>query len=272
MTFPVEFHIGSLRIPAHTVLEVIAYTAGFQAYLLIRRRNRDSGPRVDQSAWVICGAICGAFLGSKLLVIAESWPAYLKQFRATRDPALWLSGKTVVGGLLGGWIGVEIAKRCVGVAQRTGDSFVIPLAIGIAVGRVGCFLTGLEDHTHGVATNLPWAVDFGDGIPRHPAQLYEIAFVITWTAAISLAGARRRPGGRFRLFLLGYLLFRFAVEFIKPTLRMYGGLSAIQWASLAGAAVCAWQLSPRGRGSTGGSGQLLRKSLESGPSEPIHRS
>jgi phosphatidylglycerol---prolipoprotein diacylglyceryl transferase len=57
------------------------------------------------------------------------------------------------------------------VRRATGDVFAIPLTVGIAVGRVGCFLTGLADNTHGLPANLPWAIDYGDGIPRHPAQL-----------------------------------------------------------------------------------------------------
>jgi len=59
----------------------------------------------------------------------------------------------------------------------------VELVMGIAIGRVGCFLTGLPDHTYGVHSSLPWAVDFGDG-PRHPTQLYEIAFVMLLGAAI----------------------------------------------------------------------------------------
>src|SRR5260370_21930725 len=95
-----------------------------------------------------------------------------------RDPGAWLGGKTIVGGLLGGWAGVEIAKKCMGIAWSTGDLYVFPLIFGMAVGRVGCFLTRLEDHTCGSFTSPPWAVDFGDG-PRPPAQLYYIAFLLT---------------------------------------------------------------------------------------------
>ena len=73
----------------------------------------------------------------------------------------------IVGGLLGGWAGVEIAKRVLRIRYSTGDLFVFPLVVGMSIGRVGCFLTGLDDHTCGTWTGLPWAVDFGDG-PRHP--------------------------------------------------------------------------------------------------------
>jgi len=69
-------------------------------------------------------------------------------------------------------------KRYIGLRTSTGDLYAIPLALGIAIGRIGCFLTGLSDNTYGTATNLPWAINFGDGIPRHPTQLYEIAFLL----------------------------------------------------------------------------------------------
>lgn len=87
-------------------------------------------------------------------------------------------GKTIVGGLLGSWFAVELGKKLEGITTRTGDLFAIPLCIGIAVGRVGCLLAGLADDTYGKPTSLLWAVDFGDGIARHPTQAYEILFCV----------------------------------------------------------------------------------------------
>ena len=89
-----------------------------------------------------------------------------------------MGGKTIVGALVFGMIAVELMKRYIGLQQSTGDLYAIPLALGIAIGRIGCFLTGLADDTYGVATSLPWGVDFGDGVHRHPTQLYEIAFLL----------------------------------------------------------------------------------------------
>ena len=105
--------------------------------------------------------------------------------------------------------------------------------MGIAVGRIGCFLTGLPDRTHGIETGLPWGVDFGDGIIRHPTQLYEVAFLaLLFVLMLRLAGRLRVAGDQFKLFMLAYMTFRLAVEFIKPVVRI-GGVSAIQWACLA---------------------------------------
>jgi phosphatidylglycerol:prolipoprotein diacylglycerol transferase len=100
------------------------------------------------------------------------------------NPSYLMGGKTIVGALVFGLIAVELMKRYIGVRQSTGDLYAIPLALGIAIGRIGCFLTGLSDNTYGTPTKLPWAINFGDGIPRHPTQLYEITFLLLLIAIL----------------------------------------------------------------------------------------
>lgn len=157
----------------------------------------------------------GAWLGSKLLVLL----ANLRGF-GTVDSWVRLigGGKSAVGAILGGWVGIEYTKHKLQLRTQTGEFFVYPLAVGTAIGRIGCFVTGLEDETHGVASNLPWAVDYGDGVPRHPAQLYEAVYVIILALALHRFAARRTmsEGRLFRLYLAGYLAFRFGLDFIKP--------------------------------------------------------
>jgi phosphatidylglycerol:prolipoprotein diacylglycerol transferase len=183
---------------------------------------------------LICGAISGALIGA----VGLDWFS---------DPAVWLThgdrlgalvlqGKTVVGGLLGGMIGVEITKKYLRLTRSTGDDFVRPLIVGIMVGRVGCFLTGLSDNTAGNQTALPWGVNFGDGIYRHPTQIYEILFLLCLWGLIEFVNARRRfqSGDLFKIFMAGYLLFRLLVDFIKPYPGIFVGLNVIQLACLAG--------------------------------------
>jgi len=126
-------------------------------------------------------------------------------------------------------IGIEMAKKLTGQTRSTGDAFVLPICVGLAIGRVGCFVAGLHDDTYGLPTTLPWGVDFGDGIPRHPTQLYEIGVVVALGTALHRARFAT-PGLAFKLFLSAYLLWRLVVEFLKPVPVAYPlGLSGIQW-------------------------------------------
>jgi phosphatidylglycerol---prolipoprotein diacylglyceryl transferase len=154
-----------------------------------------------------------------------------------------VGGKTIVGALAFGLLSVELMKRYIGLRASTGDLYAIPLALGIAIGRVGCFLTGLADNTYGTPTLLPWAVDFGDSIPRHPTQLYEIAFLLLlipmlWAVlartgmgskATGSRGLGTQPGDAFKLLMVAYMTFRLLADFIKPYPRLFLGLGAIQW-------------------------------------------
>jgi len=91
---------------------------------------------------------------------------------------IWLSGVhalgfSMVGGLAGAIASIEAFKRMTGITGSTGIAFAAPFAATVAVGRLGCFFAGLDDYAYGTPTGLPWGVDFGDGIRRHPVQLYE---------------------------------------------------------------------------------------------------
>lgn len=137
---------------------------------------------------------------------------------------LWLTGidgiaRSIEGALAGGILAVEALKVVAGLRGSTGLRFVAPLATAIAVGRIGCFLAGLDDVTYGTATSLPWGVDFGDGVPRHPVQLYESAAMAIFLAAFLWAARRQiavvlRAG--FYLFVGVYAGQRFLWEFLKP--------------------------------------------------------
>lgn len=217
--------MGDPRI--HLLFEVAGVIAAAITYFAIRKGDPLPGPIRMR---ILAGAGLGATIGARLLF----WlcdPALT--IAHITDPAYLFGGKTVVGGLLGGLIGVEWIKKIDGVTRSTGDAFVYPLIAAIAFGRVGCFLYGPADHTYGDPTSLPWGIAIVDGVKRHPVALYEIAFLLI--AGALLTRVRGREGDRFRLFLASYLSFRLAVDFIKPEPpRMFGGMSAIQWACIAG--------------------------------------
>jgi len=218
----------------HTAFEVAAYFVGFRVFLW--QRHRLALPALagtDRSLWIGVAAIVGAALGAKLGYWIEDPRNAFADFPDWRH---LLEGKTIVGALLGGLIGVELVKRAIGVRDSSGDAFALPLMLGIAIGRIGCFVAGLGDHTYGTPTSLPWAVDFGDGLPRHPTQLYEIAFLIVLAITIAYRrAALSLPGDRFRAFMIAYLGFRFCIDFIKPMPYVYFGLvSGIQLLCLGG--------------------------------------
>ena len=169
-------------------------------------------------------------LGSRILALLQQAP----RLKLTWQSIFLPGGKTIVGGLLGGWLAVEMVKRLSGIPSRTGDPFVVPLCIGIAVGRIGCFLAGLADDTYGTQTSLPWGVDFGDGIVRHPTQLYEVVFLGALAFVLYRYNRQSHPeGATFRLFMASYLAWRLAVDFIKPQPVVHG-MSVIQWSCVAG--------------------------------------
>jgi prolipoprotein diacylglyceryltransferase len=227
--FDLSFQLGPLTISPHVVFESLAYVVAFELYRRQRRTQGDFLPASARSS-VIVAAIVGAALGSKILGWLED---PLDTIAHWRDPAWLMGGKTIVGALLGGTLAVEWTKARMGVRRRTGDLFALPLAAGIAIGRIGCFLAGLRDHTYGTPTTLPWGVDFGDGVRRHPTQLYEVvAMLVLGWLLWRLGRLPHRTGDLFRAFLTLYMAWRLAVDFLKPEPRL-AGLTAIQWCAAA---------------------------------------
>jgi phosphatidylglycerol---prolipoprotein diacylglyceryl transferase len=230
-------------LPVHPVMEAAAYFAG---YRLHRHRARTEADPLSPSRrlGVIISAGMGALLGSKLPGL-WTWFVHSRSAAAPAlDAGLTLpgpfGGKTLVGGILFAWLAVEAAKRILGIRVSTGDAFIIPLIFAMIIGRAGCFLAGVEDGTQGLPSLMPWAVDYGDGVARHPAPLYEIAFLGMLWLGLWKARNSWAPGGRFKMFILAYMGFRFAIDFLKPDPDVALGLSSVQWTALAGLALLAW--------------------------------
>jgi phosphatidylglycerol:prolipoprotein diacylglycerol transferase len=141
-----------------------------------------------------------------------------------------LSGKTILLGLVGGYLGVELGKLYLGIKTKTGDSFAVPVATAIGVGRLGCFFGGC---CYGIPTELPWGTVFPtvDLIARHPTQIYECVFHLTMALFLYWALVNGRFQGQLiKLYFLSYFAFRFLTEFLRPEIDWWGGLSAYQWA------------------------------------------
>ena len=266
VTLPIVFHLFGLALPAHLVMETLAYAVGFRLYLFLRKQQKDSlSDEVRLTA--LAGGVVGAAIGSKLLGFMEHpelWRLVAK------NPVYAMAAKTILGGLLGGIIGVEIAKAMTGVTRSTGDLYVFPLLVAIMIGRVGCLLTGVSDGTWGDPTRFFMGFDAGDGVMRHPTPLYEILFLgllglVLWVVQ---RRARLRDGDLFKIFIMAYCAWRFVIEFIKPvttyalsglnivqiiaTVSHGGGLSLLQMAALMGFVWYGWVFAQRRWGKHGG--------------------
>jgi phosphatidylglycerol:prolipoprotein diacylglycerol transferase len=207
--------------PVYPVFMLAAVGTGV---LVARAQGRVLDLTGRQRFGLALGAFVGAMLGAKIPFLFQDWDRLV-------SGAAWLDGgKTITTGLVGGYFGVEVAKHALGLRVKTGDAFAVPVAAAVAVGRLACFVGGC---CFGTPTSLPWGIDFGDGVRRHPTQLYEFAFHVT--AAFALAALRRR--GRFprqliKLYILSYLVFRFATEYLRPEPVLALGLTVYQWAAV----------------------------------------
>ncbi|MBX7194073.1 MAG: prolipoprotein diacylglyceryl transferase [Sandaracinaceae bacterium] len=194
--------------------------------VLVRRRLAPqlALPRTQKLALAL-GALIGAGIGAKL-------PFLLDDPEATRTGLVWITdGRTLTWGLVGGYLGVEIAKLVAGIRLKTGDSFAPAVAASIAIGRVGCFVGGC---CFGAEAHVPWAVDFGDGVPRHPTQLYEAAFhALAFVVLLWMGRRELLTTHRMKAYVITYFVYRFVTEWIRPEPRGLFGLTFYQWSSLA---------------------------------------
>lgn len=185
--------------------------------------------REERLLIIYLAALVSAFLGAKVVYLAaEGWMSW-------NDPQrwmIWATGKTILGALLGGYAGVEIAKRVTGYTAATGDWFALIAPLGIVLGRVGCLL-------HGCCLGREcapswWTIMDAQGVARWPAVPVEIGFNLV---AIFVFGVLKRrhllPGQHFHFYLIGYGLFRFAHEFLRATPRVAVGISGYQIAAIA---------------------------------------
>jgi phosphatidylglycerol---prolipoprotein diacylglyceryl transferase len=178
--------------------------------------------------FIYIAALLSAFVDAKIVyLIAEGWLDWPL-------PDRWLrlaTGKSILGALLGGYAGVEIAKRVLGYRSVTGDLFAIIAPLGIAIGRIGCLINGC---CLGRVCEPAWySIADARGIPRWPAVPLEFAFNLAALASFFILRQIQRPaasaptvetppryalqGQHFHLFLISYGLFRFVHEFWRDT-------------------------------------------------------
>jgi phosphatidylglycerol:prolipoprotein diacylglycerol transferase len=201
------------------------------ALLLLSPTTRQFTRPADRARYYTMQAVTalGAAVGAKLGVLFGDalWP--LRPFDDWS--ALLASGRSIAGALLFGFLAVEVAKPILRYDIPPNDRFAVMLPFSIAIGRLGCLVAGC---CRGAPWDGPFAVVYADGIPRHPAQLYESLFQLLAGWALLVMWRRGVLFGRlFAAYLAGYGVFRFATEFIRDTEKPFAGLSAYQWMSVA---------------------------------------
>src|ERR1700730_1252474 len=209
----------------HAIFDVIAWACAGLSIYWVTRRAGVCFPAAPASDWhYIAVLVFGAGVGAVAFGTLNLWLS--QQVGVARS---------IEGALAGGIVAVELYKRSAGITVRTGARFALPLAVGVAVGRIGCYLAGLDDFTYGTPTTLPWGHDFGDGIARHPVQLYESAAMAGFAIAYIVAVVRRNGfviDNGFYLVLAFYGAQRFVWEFLKPYAALIGPLTLFHLLSL----------------------------------------
>jgi prolipoprotein diacylglyceryltransferase len=209
----------------HTVFDILAWLTSLTTLLCLRRTWFASALVTETlRAGYIAAVLLGAGLGAWIFGSANLW------LSGIHEPA-----RSIEGALAGAILAVEIYKRRAGVRLRTGAIYALPVALGIAVGRIGCLLSGMEDQTYGLPTGASWGWDFGDGINRHPVALYEsiamLVFAAIYVHRVSNGSTFWRVDG-FYLCVAFYGIERFILEFYKPYASLIAGLSLFQCLSI----------------------------------------
>jgi len=213
--------------PYYTWLLLAGMAVSLAVWIRLARRDR-------RLLWIWLAALLGAFVGAKVVyVLAEGWQDWGR-------PDAWqrlAAGKSVLGALLGGYAAVELAKKQVGYPDATGDRFALIVPLGLALGRLGCWLNGCC-LGRACASRHWWALQDAQGIPRWPAVPVEFGFNLAALVVLAVLRHRGRfPGNLFHLYLIAYGLFRLAHELVRDTPRLIGPFSGYAFAALAVAAL-----------------------------------
>ena len=217
---PVLFTIFGFQVQSYSFFLLVALVVGGLVYW---RESRTQHSENEHTFYIALAALFGGVIGAKIpswlmnyQLIVSSLPSY----------SFLLSGRTIVGGLIGGTLSVYAVKKYLGISGRRGNLFAPAVALGMAIGRIGCLLRGC---CYGVETHSDLGIDFGDGIHRHPTQLYEIFFWLIMFVVIQKYKTKvLNQGVLFTMMLTAYFIFRFFLEYIKNDPDRWLGLSIYQ--------------------------------------------
>lgn len=213
-------HVGPLALHTYGFLLAVAFVAGlWVANRQARRAGLDPSRITDMAVYVLIGGLVGA----KVMLVIVEWSFYVRNPRELLS--VIQSGGVFYGGLLGALpVAWWYARRHQLDGWRTADVLVPGVAIGQAIGRLGCFSAGC---CYGRPTNVRWGIAFRDpyatravgtplDIPLHPTQLYEsFAVALLFLGLLWLARRKRFHGQVTVAYLFAYAVLRFAIEFYR---------------------------------------------------------
>jgi len=218
------------NVSTHQLFVGLGVLAAVAVFVVEARRRGQTDERI---VYVVLGALAGGAVFMRL----GTWLQHVDLRQNASLTEQWLYGnRSILGGLFGAWLGVHVAKRLVGYRPRTGDLFAPAVALGMAIGRVGCLLTELPGTPTGTSYGLRLDAAAAQrlhapaGVPLHPSFVYEIAFHAVAFALLWFWLRHRldAPGETLTLYLTAYGVFRFAVEFVRGNEVVWAGLTRPQ--------------------------------------------
>jgi phosphatidylglycerol---prolipoprotein diacylglyceryl transferase len=226
-----EIHLGPLELKTFGLCFALAFLA---AGGVLARRFRELGQPGDWSYEMVFAALVGGVVGSRVDYLVQNWDDVSHDLVGNVFSG---SGLVWYGGVVGGAIGVLLwARRRDWASLTLLDVASVPLALGYAIGRIGCQLSG--DGDYGIASSLPWAMSYPEGtVPTtqevHPTPVYETVAMGLVALLLWRWRDRFRPGGLFGIYLVLAGVERLLVEFIRRNDEVVAGLTLAQLVSLA---------------------------------------
>jgi phosphatidylglycerol:prolipoprotein diacylglycerol transferase len=226
-----EIDLGPITLQTFGIMFALGFVC---AGVLLGKRLVELGKPVDWAYEMVFSALAGGFIGARIYYMVQNWDQVQDDFFGSLFSG---AGLVWYGGAIGGAIAVLLWARYrdfLGLALL--DLCAPALAIGYAVGRIGCQLSG--DGDYGKATDLPWAMSYPDGtVPTtqevHPTPIYETLAMGFIALVLWRLRDRFRAGVLFALYLVLSGAERFLVEFIRLNDEVFAGLTVPQLESLA---------------------------------------
>lgn len=221
---PVLATFGPVTLYTHDVFSVLALAVGLGLYYReLRRRGWLDGRILAISV----AAVVGGVIGARTITAWEHFSYYEALGEAPLTYVITHSGKSILGGLAGGYLATVLAKRAIGYRRSTGDCYVLAIPVATAIGRIGCFLSELP---LGTPTTLPWGVRVEPAAAAtHPSMVYEILFnLVAVGVIVRFRGRVPVQGDLLKAYLLAAFAFRFLVEFVRANPVQAWGLTGPQ--------------------------------------------